>query len=238
MASSNTVTGTMTPNHSADQPQESTLLSPCTAARVLEIFATELTGCADIELEFSLRLAHGRIQGTGRFACWVNGNNTQDFLCIERLLRRLHAPPLVLSRQQAQQLPVRQALAVSLNDADAGVEFRLYLHQRDAHTRADRCHAWRWRPGEAPRTSRYVFHFMPETASGMLPLEFVCEELRPGFELLLEGPLLRQLSGFWLRYGEAGTVDQLDLALPWHPLAGSLKGLAELLRALDVAEQQ
>src|SRR5204862_1703884 len=86
--------------------------------------------------------------------------------------------------------------------------------------------------------SKYVFHFMPETPSGARPLQFVTDELQPGVERLLDDERLLQLSGFWLRHGEQGRVEQLDIALPWHPPAGTLEGLPELVQALGVPQNE
>ncbi|HLJ25126.1 MAG TPA: class I SAM-dependent methyltransferase [Candidatus Angelobacter sp.] len=225
-------------HHSGNSLVGSSSLFPWTAAGLLELLASGLEGCPNLELEFSLRLGGGNLQSAGRFACWVNGKSAEDFAPLRRVLDCMGAPASMLAAQQNHQLAVRQAIAVAVDPdhAGAGTEFKLYLHGRDPVTLADRYHAWRWRPGSAPRTSEYVFHFMPETPSGVRPIQFVSEELRPAFARLLECPRLLQMSGFWLRYGEHGKIDQFDIALPWHPQAGSVQGLPELVQALGVPE--
>src|SRR5262249_17233301 len=112
--------------------------------------------------------------------------------------------------------------------ADDGPEIRLYLHGRNAVTLKDHYRAWRWRPDAAPRPSNYTFHFFPETTLGQRPLDRVDARLSPALARLLAHERLRQSSGFWLREGESGQIDQLDLAFPWYPVAGTLPGLIEL----------
>ncbi|HEX7051930.1 MAG TPA: class I SAM-dependent methyltransferase [Longimicrobiales bacterium] len=201
-----------------------------TADDVLARIGAELDGLPGVDLEFSLRLRPGRIDAGDRFGCWLGGQGRGAFEPIGRALARLGAPAPVADAQRGAVLPVRQGIAIAFDDD--GPEFRLYLHGRDPTTLADRYISWRWRPGGAPRRSRYAFHFLPETPSGLRPLDLVDARLRAGFALLLEDDRLRQGSGFWLREGEDGAIEQVDLVLPWCPPAGTLRGLVALADAL------
>lgn len=203
-------------------------------AAILERIGSALGVIHGIDLEYSLRLCPGRVEADGRFGCWLDGTGPEGFAPVARVLERLGAPAAVVEAQRGAVLPVRQGIAVALDEA--GPEYRLYLHCRDPATLADRYTAWRWQPGAEARRSRYAFHYLPETPAGVRPLDLVDARLRPGFALLLEDARLRQCSGFWLREAPDGAVEQLDLALPWYPVAGELPGVAALATALGIPE--
>jgi len=207
-----------------------------TASRVIEELGLELARCAQVELEFSLRLQPGGVEAHGRFGCWLEGRRPADFEPMARALERLNAPPSVRAAHRQAEGPVRQGVGVAF--AEDGPEFRLYLHGRNQTTLADHYRAWRWRHGAAPKRSTYTFHFLPETPLGQKPLDLVPARLRPAFSLLLADERLQQSSGFWLREDEGGEIEQVDLSFPWRPLAGTLPGLLELadLFALPVEE--
>ena len=203
---------------------------------VIEELGSEFARCAQVELEFSLRLQPGGVETHGRFGCWLEGRDSADFEPVARAIERLNAPPSVRAAHRQAEGPVSQGVGVAL--AEDGPEFRLYLHGRNQTTLADHYRAWRWRPGAAPRRSTYTFHFLPETPSGQRPLDLIPAQLRPAFSLLLADERLQQSSGFWLREGEGGEIEQVDLSFPWRPLAGTLPGLLELddVLALPVEE--
>ncbi|WP_164021078.1 SAM-dependent methyltransferase [Pyxidicoccus trucidator] len=203
-----------------------------TAKWLLGQLGAELGACTGVDLEFSLRLTQGRVEDQGRFCCWLSGDEPVAFAPMARVLERLAAPESVRAAQREAVLPVRQGLAVAFTE---GVpELRLYLHGRDPATLADHYRAWRWLPGGEARRSRYAFHFLPETPSGLRPSDLIQDALRPGFERLVQEERLQQGSGFWLREGSDGSVEQVDLAFPWCPIAGTLEGLRELARVLAV----
>ncbi|MGH9754353.1 MAG: SAM-dependent methyltransferase [Blastocatellia bacterium] len=203
---------------------------------MIKELGSELAQCNQVELEFSLRLRPGGVEAQGRFGCWLEGNRPVDFEPMARALERLNAPPSVRAAHQQAEGPVRQGVGVAF--AEDGPEFRLYLHGRNQTTLADHYRAWRWRPDSASAPSIYTFHFLPETSSGQNPLDLIPTQLRPAFSLLLADERLRQSSGFWLRESGSGEIDQLDLAFPWRPLAGTLPGLIEIadLFALPIEE--
>ncbi|MFP2904961.1 SAM-dependent methyltransferase [Pyxidicoccus sp. 3LFB2] len=206
-------------------------MEPWTAKWLLGQLGAELGG-REVDLEFSLRLTQGRVEDQGRFCCWLAGDEPPDFTPMARVLERLAAPGAVRAAQREAELPVRQGLAVAFTED--GPELRLYLHGREPATLADHYRAWRWRPSGEARRSRYTFHFLPETASGLRPSHLVQDSLRPAFERLTQEERLRQGSGFWLREGSDGQVEQVDLAFPWCPIAGTLEGLQALARELGV----
>jgi hypothetical protein len=201
-----------------------------TAERVLALLGAELG--ARVDLEFSLRMRRGVVAPRGRFGCWIEGRDPDSFEPLARALRRLDAPQSIRAAQRSDESPVRQGVCVALDEA--GPEFRLYLHGRERHTLADRYRAWRWRPRRAPERSDYTFHFLPETPSGLRPLDLIDADLRPAFALLLADERLRQSSGFWLRGGPGGLIEQVDLAFPWRPLAKTLPGLLDLAELLSL----
>ncbi len=203
---------------------------------VLECLGAELGGRRGVGLEFSLRLRPGWVDALGRFGCWLSGRDRSAFEPITRALERLGAPASVLTAQRGVELPVRQGIAAAAGEG--GYELRLYVHARDPATLADRYHAIRWGPGAEPRRSRYAFHFFPETPAGLRPLERIDERLRPAFERLLADERLRQGSGFWLRESEGGELEQVDLAWPWCPIAGSLEGLNHLAELLELPAEE
>jgi SAM-dependent methyltransferase len=195
----------------------------------------ELDGLPRVELEFSVRLRTGAVEPRGRFACWVIGSDRDAFRPVERVLDRLGAPPAVRDAQRTAENPVRQGIGVAMS-AD-GPELRLYLHGRDPSTLADHYRAWRWRLGSGDvQRATYTFHYLPETASGVRPADLVPPALRPSFARLLDDERLRQASGFWLRENEGGAVDQVDLAFPWRPAAGTLPGMDALARPLTISD--
>lgn len=199
------------------------------AEGLLAEIGAELAGQPGMNLEISIRLRDGGVEPRGRFACWL----TSAFEPMALLLARLGAPEEARAAQREAERPVRQGIAVAVT-GDAPPELRLYLHDRAKGTMANRYRALRWIPrkGEEVRRSRYSFHFLPETPAGLRPLDLVDPALRQAFARLLAEPRLAQMSGFWLREGEDGAIDQVDLALSWSPLAGSLRGLGELAPAL------
>jgi hypothetical protein len=206
------------------------------AGELIETLGAELAGQQGVHLEFSLRMQPGIVHTSGRFGCWLSGERASDFEPIARVLSRLEAPGPILEVQRNAEGPVRQSIAVALTEDIP--ELRLYLHGRRPDTLADHYRAWRWRHGAAPRGSTYSFHFLPETAAGERPLTFVDSRLRPAVALLLADQRLQQASGFWLRRGATGQIEQLDLAFPWCPLAGSLPGLLELTRVLALPAER
>ncbi|HLJ89315.1 MAG TPA: class I SAM-dependent methyltransferase [Candidatus Angelobacter sp.] len=210
--------------------------SVATAQRVLAHLGAELRQCPGVELEFSVRLLHGKIEFTGRFGCWLPGNADTDFGPVLKALQKLDAPEEVLQAQKQAVLPVRQGIAVALQDGIP--EFRIYLHGRGPHTLADHYQAWRWGLDGEVRRSRYEFHFLPESPSGLRPLDLIAAELRPALAQLLAVDRLQQSSGFWLRRDENDQLEQLDLALPWNPAAGSLPGLQELAQQQTISKDE
>lgn len=186
------------------------------------------------DLEYSVRLSANGAGRHGRCTCWAGGS-TEANAAIGQIAARLGAPARVLAEQAALVLPVRQGIGIDASGAEP--EYRLYLHGRDPVTLAARYRSWRWRPGHTASLSVYSFHFLPETASGLRPARLVAPELRPMVRLLLAEERLRQCSGFWLRQ-TAGVTDELDLAFPWHPRAGSLPGLTALGRHLGIRTRE
>jgi cyclopropane fatty-acyl-phospholipid synthase-like methyltransferase len=204
------------------------------ARALLAVFGAELEGRAGVDLEFSYRMrpAPAGLLTSGRFLCWLTPSGPTSLLPMERLLTRLGAPPLVCTAQREATASVRQGVAVYIDEQ--GPELRLYMQVRDPATLAEHIQAWRWRASGPPRRSRYNFHFFPETADGVKPMDVVAPLLRPALASLLEDERLRQSSGFWLRNGTEGTLDQLDIAFPWNPAAGSLRGVRQIAAAFGV----
>jgi SAM-dependent methyltransferase len=207
-----------------------------TAGRVLALLGAELCGHPRVDLEFSLRLGRRTVTSRGRFGCWVGGRAPDSFEPLARLLERLEAPPPVRAAQRSIEAPVREGVCVAFDES--GPEFRLYLHGRAPTTLADRYRAWRWRPGGDAALTEYTFHFLPETAAGLRPLDLVAPELRPAFARLLADERLRQSSGFWLREGARGRIEQVDLAFPWSPPARTLTGLLDLAEVLSLPREE
>jgi len=192
------------------------------AERVLATLGAALSGHA-ADLEFSLRLQPNAVEPLGRFGCWL----AATFAPVAQALRRLDAPASVLSAQAASECPVWQGIAVAIG-AD-GPEFRLYLHGRDRATSRDTYQAWRWGNDGAVRRSRYEFHFLPETPEGLAPLDLLDAALRPAVAQMLADARMQEMSGFWLRRGADGTLEQLDLIFPWHPVAGAIPGIEAIV---------
>jgi len=195
---------------------------------LLAIAGQQLTG-AGTDLEFSVRLSRAGVSSSGRFTCWTGS----DPAAVGRIALLLGAPAPVLAAHAGAELPVRQGIGI---DASGPVvQYRLYLHGRDPATLGARYLSWRWHRGGAGASAAvYSFHFLPETGSGLRPVRLVPPSARPALRLLLASDWLRECSGFWLRRTAGGVVDEVDLAFPWHPLAGSLSGLAALADLLGV----
>jgi cyclopropane fatty-acyl-phospholipid synthase-like methyltransferase len=191
---------------------------------------------ASMEREFSIRLLPGRLERWGRFGTWMTGASPDAFAPAARWLREVEAPPEVIAAQAACITPVRQGVAVALTAN--GPEFRLYLHGRRGDTQGDDYRALRWRHGQTPRRSSYVFHFLPETPDGQTPADLVPEWARAAFAGLAADPWMRRASGFWLRRDADGRLDQIDLTFPWHPPAGMLAGLMKLAEDFGIPEDE
>jgi hypothetical protein len=197
----------------------------------LAVVGQELPG-PGVDLEYSVRLSDDGVSVPGRCTIWAAASPCAN-AAIGRIVARLGAPAAVRAAQAGLDLPVRQGVGIA--SGRPVPEFRVYLHGRSAATLAAHYRSWRWRPGGDASASVYTFHFLPETASGLRPADLVARELRPMLRLLLAEAPLRQCSGFWLREDGDGAIDQLDLALPWHPVAGSLVGLTALASYLGIA---
>jgi hypothetical protein len=208
----------------------------------LAVVGGELRG-PGIEAEFAVRLSAGAITPTGRWTCWVPAewvpadlppdSTVAALAAVRRLLGWLAAPAAVLAELGATPLPVR--LGIGIDAGDGTPVHRLYLHSRCPKTQAGHYRRWRWRQGETATAAGYSFHFLPETADGLRPENLVPAPLRPAVTELLGTERLRQGSGFWLRRDAAGQVDQVDLAFPWNPPAGSLAGMAGLIGHFGLA---
>lgn len=204
-----------------------------TADRLINEFGSELGGCDQVELEFSVRLKQGKVEGSSRFSYWIERGCSSDFAPISRLLKRLDAPQSVVEAQEDTEFQqIQQGIGIDLTGACP--EFRLYLHGRSKTILTDHYQGWHWHHGAVPQCSNYTFHFLPETPSGQRPLDMLDVRLRPAFFMLLAEKRFQQSSGFWIRKDKKGNIDQLDLAFPWCPVAGTLTGLLELAKLLQL----
>lgn len=199
---------------------------------LLEMIGRDLADCPEIEGEFSVRLRPGRLEMDGRFGVWLPVGAADA--AFDRLLNRLAAPSALRAALNQGGRAVRRGIALSLGEAGGTV--KLYRHTRAEATGADLYTAWRWPiggqdPEDSVPSADYDFHFLPETPSGLRPLDLVPPLLQPACAALLGDTRLRQLSGFWLRHPSGGGVDQMDLAFPWMPLASALPGFSALTTA-------
>jgi len=194
------------------------------ADAALASVAQALGSCKPRRLEFSIRLAPGRIEDRGRICCWLLTGEAQAGAGARRLLRTWDAPAEVIRQARADRIAAH-GLAVGAGKAP---DFRYYRHSRAAATQADLYHAWRWRPGGGCARAEYSFHFAPETPGGDRPENFVPAVLRPAIAALADDDRIRSASGFWLRRDEAGSVDQVDIAMPGNRRLGELLGLTGL----------
>jgi hypothetical protein len=185
---------------------------------------------AAADYEFSVRLRPGCIDRWGRFGVWLAGPSPTAFRPIACWLKAVDAPATAIAAQAAAGEPVRQGMAVALGDA--GPEFRLYLHGRHAETQAQTYRSLRWHRRKDARVSSYAFYFAPETPTGENPFELVPVWARQGFAALFGEALMQRSSGFWVRRDANGRYEQVDLAFPWQPLAGTLNGLRQILDPL------
>jgi hypothetical protein len=187
-------------------------------------------GCPGLDFEISLRMSEA-CREVERVTAWLPAVNHEDHAPIAALLADLDAPAVVRALQAANDgSPYRQGVGCSVGRGS--VEARFYRHTRPARGGVDRYESVRWRPDGALRRSRYTFTFLPEDVNGRGPLAFTPPELRPFVEQILGEQRLHQISGFWLREGEDGVIEQLDLAFPWQPRAGTIPGFPALLAAL------
>lgn len=182
-----------------------------------------------IDLEFSIRLSDKRVEDRGRSGFWLTEAVGWRIGDVVAALAELEAPDEIRAALRAT-APVRVGVSV----AQDGKKFRCYIHDRMPATSKDRYRAWRWSLDGALEHRVYEFHFMPETPDGCRPLDLIDPVLRPGFARLLADERLRLVSGFWLRYRTDGEVDQVDIAMPWHPPLGSVAGRSELGSALHL----
>lgn len=185
-------------------------------------------------LEFSIRLAPGRIDHSGRFCCWLQGGTKEAGEAALGLLRRRRAPAEVQLAARAGSIAAH-GLAVEVG-AD-GADYRYYRHSRCSDTQADRYHAWRWSAARKLELHLYSFHFAPETAAGERPEDFVPAGLRDAVAGLADEPRIAAASGFWLRRPAAGPVDQVDIAMPGNRELGGLLEAGGLDRMLELPDK-
>lgn len=111
--------------------------------------------------------------------------------------------------------------------------FRLYLHTRCKQKGYKAVYnALRWNVDGIER-SRYYFHFhsdgVASAISGTIPSQLV-----QAFNALTDIQLFKQLSGYWLRRNTAGLIDQTNVTLSWHPIAGQLAGIKAVFNTLQI----
>ena len=79
----------------------------------------------------------------------------------------------------------------------------------------------------------YYFHFhsdgVASAISGTIPSQLV-----QAFNALIDIQLFKQLSGYWLRRNTAGLIDQINVTLSWHPIAGQLAGIKAVFNTLQI----
>lgn len=185
-----------------------------------------------VDLEYSVRLRPGGMLTTGRATCWSD-QSPRTGPAVRRLLKQLGAPPEALARSCA---GVRQGIGIDATGPEPA--YRVYVHSRRPDTLMPEYRSWAWTPGGGQATPRcYSFSYLPETPEGVRPADLVADELRPMLSDVLADEQLRHCSGFWLRTTPAGVIDQVDLAFPWHPAAGSIPGLAALARHLGAGDE-
>jgi len=202
-----------------------------TVRDLLTLFGQSLPEGPELELEFSRRLEPGRIAPHGRFTCWFDGRAPEALGRVAELLANLGAPETVRAAQaQTQGFPVCHGVGVA-----SGMEFRFYRHSRDRDTQKDRYEAWRWRPMEDARYSRYRFSYLPETPEGLRPESCVPPALRAPLQALLAEQRVQSLSGFWMRH-EQEFATQLDIGLSWRPHARSLAIVNMLIEQFRIPE--
>ena len=195
----------------------------------LDRIGNRLQGEQGLRLEWSLQVSGSAIFDGDRISCWVEADagSPARFASVGRLLDDLAAPSAVV-RAHSLRSPESIVQGIGLVRAGDGVEWRLYLHDRDPDTRRERYEALRWQAGEEAVTSAsYQFHYFPETPAGEGPADLVHPSFSSVVQRLLRHERLQQLSGFWIRRRGDG-CDQVDLAYPWHP---PLAEVSEALRA-------
>ncbi len=198
--------------------------------RILGLLGACLSGHPSLTLEFSVQMTPGAVATRGRFACWLGGTGQRDFEPIRDALERLGAPTEAVDAQRTASRPLRQAIAIG--SGAGGPQLRLYLHAQDGGAATYR--AYRWRPGGTITTSRYEFHYFPETPDGRKPIELAAPLFRPALARLMSDRRLTSASGFWLREDPVGGLEQVDLAYPWQPRVDTLAGADALAERLDV----
>ena len=201
------------------------------APQLLSLFAQFLEGTGPTRFEFSIRMTPGRIAKTGRFCCWLK-HSPHIAQAMAGLLRHLNAPAEVT----AAPLAVADSLMVCHGISVAPGSLRYYRHARQPHGLDNDYRAWRWQADQPEiETCRYRCSYPPETPDGLKPLDLVPAELRADFQALMDEPRFRLGSAFWLRSSMDQRIDQLDLAFPWMPQAGSLAGLQSLAQRMGIS---
>src|SRR5262245_61892189 len=95
--------------------------------RILRALEPEFAG-PPVDVEISLRLRPGKVDSSGRFAIWRNGQAADDFAPVARALASLDAPDGIRRAQAAAEGPIRQGISVGFDRGEP--EYRLYLHGR------------------------------------------------------------------------------------------------------------
>jgi hypothetical protein len=178
-------------------------------------------------------IGDGGVRDDCRFTCWLvsDERGAAAFAGVGELLTSLDAPAGMTDAQH-RLAAASVAQGVSVDRTPDGDHLRLYVHHRDAETRATRYDALRCNDAGAITRGSYELHYLPRTPDGAAPADLAHRSLSATVARMSEQTRLQEMSAFWLRRTPAGVVDQVDLGYPWHP---PLDDVAQPLRELTSA---
>jgi SAM-dependent methyltransferase len=154
-----------------------------------------------------------------------------DLSIIKNALKVLGADDEVITAIDRCEHPYRAGIGFS--DSGGSSSCRFYLHSHEGISRKAVYKAWRW---NGQGLERFTYHFyFDSNISDRTIFNGIPAQLTSAFEALAKNKLFKQISGYWLRKNGSGLIEQIDIALPWYPLASQLDGVNDIFDALHLS---
>jgi hypothetical protein len=190
------------------------------AQRRLQLLGSYLASTPRLRLEFSLRLADGRLRSRSAPLFWVgtaHRDSRADFARLQRLLRAFECPDALLDCHLAHSpASLYQGVAIDL-DATR-VRGHLFMHCRDGTRERRLGLGW---DGQKLEVTEYRAGLLTHAGDRDWLLHHVHRDYDGLLAALLREARLLGQGGYWVQR-QQGQDTEIYLTYPWHPLLASL----------------